>query len=701
MASWNRFLIAGLLCCRAEAQEQEWRAPGAEAIIAPARTGGPILACTRVELDRLRAALRGGGEGARIAKERVRQAREHLATPVEFPPRGGQHNQWYQCDACQIALETVDAGHHRCPECRKVHAGAPYDDVLFTQVHSRNQARALDAAWAFALTGEAAFGADAAAILLGYADRYESYPYHSNSAPGKRPAESGGHLHSQTLTEASAFASQLAPAIDLVWPRLDETQREHVLNHLVRPLVSNVAKCSRGRSNWQTWHNAAMFAGGVLLGESAWMQRSVLAPKQGFTFQMSACVSAEGMWYENSWGYHFYTLRALALHADAARVAGFDLWAAPPLRRMVALPARCTLADGTLPRLGDDTGTTAAGAGAAVEAAFAATRDPELSAVLPRTPGFESLRFGREVPSAAPQELTTPRSEVLRGAGLAFLRRGRGPDAASAMLAFGPFGGGHGHFDKLSFVWHALGTERGVDPGRAQSQAYRLPVHNGWYRATLAHNAVVVDGKSQPGAGGELLAFVDTADFAAAAARTGAYAGVDHRRCLLLDDRCLVVFDLLRGDGKHTFDFVYHDASTRVDCAVADSQPDAALGAAGEEFVRWLGAGRTEGPVAARFHGGPITTRLLVAGGAAAEVRCGTGPFRSVSNRLPFVLLRRSGATALFATVLQAQAGDSDSATSLQAAWAGDGVEAVLVMQGKRSTITWDGGGDIAWRNRH
>ena len=40
-----------------------------------------------------------------------------------------------------------------------------------------------------------------------------------------------------------------------------------VLPRVVRPMLENVAKCHRGKSNWQSWHNAAMAAGGALLGE--------------------------------------------------------------------------------------------------------------------------------------------------------------------------------------------------------------------------------------------------------------------------------------------------------------------------------------------------------------------------------------------------------------------------------------------------
>jgi len=85
---------------------------------------------------------------------------------------------------------------------------------------------------------------------------------------------------------------------------------------------------------------------------------------------------------------------------------------------------------------------------------------------------------------------------VFEDAGHAILRT-RGPAQLTAALTFGPYGGFHGHYDKLSFVFFGFGRELAVDPGRARSQAYRLPIHRNWYKATIAHNAVLVDGKSQ------------------------------------------------------------------------------------------------------------------------------------------------------------------------------------------------------------
>ena len=672
------FLIAA---CPAQA----WVSPEAADFAPAVRGEAPLLACTSADLGRLRVAF---ATGERVVVARVDAARERRTESLSFPPRGGQHNQWYQCDACQRALTTVSDTEHRCPGCRKTYTGPPYDDVVFSRQHAQNLARALDAAWAYALTGEVDFAADARAILLGYADRYERYPYHSNDRDPTRKRDSGGHLKEQTLSEATMFVGQIAPAIDLVWPALDDAQRAHLREHLVRPLVRNVAKCRRGKSNWQSWHNAALFAGGILLDDAELMQRAVLDPQHGFLFQMGACVSAEGMWYENSFGYHLYTLDALVHLARLAERAGVGLMRHPTLTAMATLPGRYVLADGTLPRLGDDVSSSPARAARALEAVHAATRDPRVRAVLPGVPGWESVQYGR-----TPETVASPpvrRSELFPHAGHALLRARE----ASALLTFAPFGGFHDHFDRLGFAWHARGMERGVDPGRAASQAYRLPIHNGWYRATLAHNTVVVDGKSQAGAGAELLAFASGEGCEAVVARsTAAYPGVEHRRCLVLSDDVLVVLDVLGSEAEHTFDWLYHDAGEAVRCAVATQTGPGALGVAGEEFVRWLGAGETAGACEVHFSGRGLATRLLVAAGGATTVRIATGPFHSVSERAPFALLRRRGKRVTFAVALCAEApGGASGVTAVRVVDAEDGVT-LLVERGSRvEKIVWDGG---------
>jgi hypothetical protein len=263
----------------------------------------------------------------------------------------------------------------------------------------------------------------------------------------------------------------------------------------------------------------------------------------------------------------------------------------------------------------------------------------------------------------------------------------------SALLTFAPFGGFHDHFDRLSFVWHAFGRERGVDPGRARSQAYRLPIHGGWYRATLAHNTVVVDGRSQQENGGELLGFVEGEDFVAVAARTvAAWPGVVHARALCMTDDYLLVLDRLTGDRDHRFDWIYHDRGPGLSCAVATGAVAGAAGLRGEEFVAWIAEGRTEDGVEVGFgrdEGGAV---LRVAAGGATTVRLGTGPLQSVDDRAPFVALERRGMAVTFAGVLQAAApGRAADVTEVLCREQGSDLEVTVVRGAGRETWRWDG----------
>ena len=84
----------------------------------------------------------------------------------------------------------------------------------------------------------------------------------------------------------------------------------------------------------------------------------------------------------------------------------------------------------------------------------------------------------------------TPASELLPAQGLALLHAPR----RYASLECGPWGGGHGHRDRLSLTLHADGVYWLPDVGTGSYVSRELF----WYRETLAHNAPRLDGRSQP-----------------------------------------------------------------------------------------------------------------------------------------------------------------------------------------------------------
>ncbi|MGB2822189.1 MAG: alginate lyase family protein, partial [Phycisphaerae bacterium] len=551
--------------CVAVGAAAEWSIPQ---VTLPTGAKHPVVACTPAELSRLRAAWRSAGpEHGPVASE-IARAEAALKQPLVFPPRGGQHNQWYQCEACQMGLKTVDATHHRCGKCGKVYTGQPYDDVIFGRIHDRNLRDMIAAAWAWAITGRQKYADFARGVLLGYAERYRKYPYHdSRCRTGRIASRSGGRLFEQTLNEAAAMSRCVAPACDLVHDVLSTEDRTAVRDGLLAPMLENIAKHQAGKSNWQTWHNAGMLWGGAVLGEARWVRLAVADPKNGFAYQMGASVSDEGMWYENSWGYHFYTLSAMVRIVEGARRLGIDLWGHPRLRKMFTLPARYAMADGSLPRFGDAVGPTVAQARNYAEVAYNAFRAPELAGLLPERPTWETVMFARKPAAGRASPITA--SEVFPGAGHAILRT-KGAAGLTAALTFGPYGGFHGHYDKLSFVLFGHGRELGVDPGRARSQAYRLPIHGNWYKATVSHNAVLVDGASQSPAAGKLESFAATESHAAVVASCdAAYPGVRHRRMLCMTPAYLLVLDRLAAEKPRQFTWVYHNRGTDVRCGVA------------------------------------------------------------------------------------------------------------------------------------
>ncbi|HOS42788.1 MAG TPA: heparinase II/III family protein [Armatimonadota bacterium] len=641
----------------------------------------PWLACDAEELARLKAALAGTGPARDAVAAMVARAKAAAAAPLEFPPRGGQHNQWYQCATCEMGLTTLDATHHQCPKCLTVYSGPPYDDVLFKTTHSRNFRRALDAAWGYALTGDATMAAFTKRVLLGYAERYRQYPYHNNRQ--RADGVDGGHISEQTLGEASLTATCIAPAYDLIYATLTAEEHAAVREGLLRPLLENLDRHKAGKSNWQSWHNAAMITGGMLLGETAWIRQALTDPHHGFAFQMAASVTAEGMWYENSWGYHFYTLTALVHTAEAARRLGVDLWGDPRFARMFTLPAQYLLPGGALPRFGDDVNTSAVQS-FEMEAAYRALRDPALLAALPAAPAFHGVQFGRPAAGAGgPAPLA---STAFPGAGHAILRTGA-PANLVSVLTFGPFGGFHGHFDKLSFVLYGHDRELGVDPGRAASQAYRLAIHSNWYRATLSHNTVVVDRASQQGAAGKLLAFAPEVPAVTARCDAG-YPGVRHTRTLVQQPAYLLVVDDLTGDAPHRYDWLYHSRGTRATCAAAEAAAQPEDGYPGLIYLQDLRAGRTDGAITVQFAGEAVTTYLHAAAARDTGVRVADGPGSSVLERVPLVMLTREGAAARFVVALEpVKTGTPPTITAVEAAEADGGLTVRITRGGNTDTI--------------
>ena len=126
-------------------------------------------------------------------------------------------------------------------------------------------------------------------------------------------------------------------------------------------------------------------------------------------------------------------------------------------------------------------------------------------------------------------------------------------------MKFGPHGGGHGHFDKLSFISYARGARQAADPG---TQAYGAKSHNTWDKMTVAHNTISVDGKPQAESTGKLLEWNPGAQATEIRLSAGAvYPGVEMERTLVhTAEYTLDIAEARSVDGtEHLFDWIYHN----------------------------------------------------------------------------------------------------------------------------------------------
>jgi hypothetical protein len=187
------------------------------------------------------------------------------------------------------------------------------------------------------------------------------------------------------------------------------------------------------------------------------------------------------------------------------------------------------------------------------------------------------LSLGLTTPFPFKSSLLRDGSNADQGA-LAILRAG---DARGAAVVFKPTsqGLGHGHFDRLGFLYYDDGHEVVADYGAARflnvepkNGGRYLPENETWAKQTIAHNTLVVDQESQFGGDWEtgqnyaphVIAYetVNGIQLTAAELDT-AYEGVSLQRLLALvpqPDGGQYIVDIVRArsDTQHTYDLPVH-----------------------------------------------------------------------------------------------------------------------------------------------
>ncbi len=600
-------------------------------------TGDEYLLISQAELNAASRKAENEPWAAEVLQDILARARLELKRPLRLPDRGGQWPHWYSCKRDGARLVTVSPTEHRCPVCGAVYHGEPYDSVILYRVHMRYSRAVRDLGLAYRFTGDSAFAHRAAEILDGYADRYRSYPLHNIHGKAKT---GGGRVMAQTLDE-SVWLIPVAFGYALIRDMLPEAKRRHIENDLFFPAAKLIRSHRMGIHNIQCWKNSAVGLVGFLTGDRELIREAIEDPARGFKTQIRKGVTADGLWWEGSLGYHRYTMSALWPLAEAARHAGINLYT-DRYRILYDAPLALALPNGDSPGFNDNAGGNVLGAAPLYEIAYARWRRSTYGHLLAHAKrnSLEALLYGvRRVP---PGPMIPVVSTLLRVAGYAVLRS----PAMSVAVRFGAHGGGHGHPDMLNIVTYGAGRQGGLDPG---SINYGVPLHREWYRTTIAHNTVCVDGKQQAPADGQLdLWNVKDGVTTLEATAGGVYPGVKLRRALRLDGVRLDDRFECSSDTEHVYDWAFH-APGRLVVNGVRLQPAGSLGdTSGYQHLKVRAGGHVDRDWNAVFDYSGTKLVIGMKGVPGTMVYIGEGPGRDPAEAVSVVIVRRKTSSTVF-----------------------------------------------------
>ncbi len=194
------------------------------------------------------------------------------------------------------------------------------------------------------------------------------------------------------------------------------------------------------------------------------------------------------------------------------------------------------------------------------------------------------------LPDAAERARATldkvPTAAIFRSQGLVTMRTGWGDDATMFALKSG-FTWNHNHADAGSFILNHRGKNLLADSGHS---SYATPEYDGYYRQSVAHNVVTIDGKAEPASdlydgsrfAGQVDHLIDTPGFryvwADATGPTSRNFQRNFRNILWVGDTILILDDLKSWDvGQFEWLLHYNGEAKRNGQVVRIADGDAAV----------------------------------------------------------------------------------------------------------------------------
>lgn len=384
------------------------------------------------------------------------------------------------------------------------------------EVHKRNYAIMRDAGRLFLLTQDKKYADVVRNMLFAYADMYPTLPLHP-----KQKEQSPGKLFWQSLNEAVWLVYSIQ-GYDAVKSALSQQEQERIENGVFIPMATYLSDDSPQTfnkiHNHGTWAVAGVGMAGYVLGKPEWVEKSLYgldkSGKGGFIRQLDELFSPQGYYNEGPY-YQRYALMPFVLFAKAIDVN-------EPKRKIfehrdgILIKAITTTIDlsynGLFFGINDaikDKGIDTIELVHGVTIAYNKTAEKGLLSVAKLQDQILLTGDGLDVAQAIDANLQAPypfNSKVfgdgIKGdeGALVVMRANQEADHQALVFKATSQGLGHGHFDKLHWMFYNAGEEIVYDYGaarflnvEAKYGGHYLPENKSYAKQTIAHNTLVVD----------------------------------------------------------------------------------------------------------------------------------------------------------------------------------------------------------------
>lgn len=384
------------------------------------------------------------------------------------------------------------------------------------EVHKKNSQNLRSAGRLYLLSGKGKYRDYARDMLLAYAKLYPSlslHPKHKDQSPGK--------LFWQSLNEAVWLVYSIQ-GYDAIKNELSAADRAQIEQGLFVPMATFLSQESPQTfnkiHNHGTWATAAVGMTGIVLGNNEWVEQALYGLDKsgagGFMRQLDELFSPDGYYNEGPY-YQRYALLPFVIFAKAIEVNQPQRHIFQYRDSIILKAINTTIQlsyNGLFFGINDaikDKGLDTIELVNAVTIAYGLTQDAGLLSIAKKQHNILLTADGLLVANALDKGLAQPYafiSQLLRDGtqgdegALVILRST--PSDSSTTLVFKPTaqGLGHGHFDKLNWLFFDAGLEIITDYGaarflnvEAKYGGHYLPENNTYAKQTIAHNTLVVD----------------------------------------------------------------------------------------------------------------------------------------------------------------------------------------------------------------